>query len=220
MEIRHFLSDIDFTVQATDRIGYALQKFEESKTMQLAVLNDNDYLGFIDEEDALDCEDEDAPIHTLKIKTLPNYVHSNQHPYNALSLINSYQTSFLAVLNSDEKFEGVTTPKEILKAISLIQSQNDSGAIVVLELGVHDASLSHISRLVENENCRILNYATRFNADTEKIEMTIKLDKSEISALLSSFARQNYLVLASYNTQELYNDTEERYNQLMNYLNL
>ncbi|HBW80846.1 MAG TPA: CBS domain-containing protein [Sphingobacterium sp.] len=187
---------------------------------ELVVLNGDDYIGLVNETILLDAEDEEAPLSSIKINTAPIQLKFNQHPYDALVMITVYNSTIIPILDQDNKYIGVSTQLDILKAISSIQSQNESGAIIVLATGLHDFSLSQIAHLVESDNCRILNCATKINLESDNIEVTLKVDKSNINALLNSFLRHNYLILETHNTIAAFDDTADRYQQLMNYINI
>ncbi|MNJ93568.1 hypothetical protein D3C87_112510 [compost metagenome] len=220
MLISQFLSNADFSIQNADSIQQALEKLQDMLCKELVVLNGDDYIGLVNETILLDAEDEEAPLSSLKINTAPIQLKFNQHPYDALVMITVYNTTIIPVLDQDNKYIGVSTQLDILKAISSIQSQNESGAIIVLAIGLHDFSLSQIAHLVESDNCRILNCATKINLESDNIEVTLKVDKSNINALLNSFLRHNYLVLETHNTIAAFDDTADRYQQLMNYINI
>ncbi|MGJ1192853.1 CBS domain-containing protein [Sphingobacterium thalpophilum] len=220
MLISQFLSNADFSIQNADSIQQALEKLQDMLCKELVVLNGDDFIGLVNETILLDAEDEDAPLSSIKINTAPIQLKFNQHPYDALVMITVYNSTIIPVLDQDNKYIGVSTQLDILKAISSIQSQNESGAIIVLAIGLHDFSLSQIAHLVESDNCRILNCATKINLESDNIEVTLKVDKSNINALLNSFLRHNYLVLETHNTIAAFDDTADRYQQLMNYINI
>jgi Mg/Co/Ni transporter MgtE len=220
MIISQFLSNAVFSIQNADSIQQALEKLQDMLCKELVVLNGDDYIGLVNETILLDAEDEDAPLSSIKINTAPIQLKFNQHPYDALVMITVYNSTIIPVLDQDNKYIGVSTQLDILKAISSIQSQNESGAIIVLAIGLHDFSLSQIAHLVESDNCRILNCATKINLESDNIEVTLKVDKSNINALLNSFLRHNYLVLETHNTIAAFDDTADRYQQLMNYINI
>jgi len=220
MLISQFLSNADFSIQNADSIQQALEKLQDMLCKELVVLNGDDYIGLVNETILLDAEDEEAPLSSIKINTAPIQLKFNQHPYDALVMITVYNSTIIPVLDQDNKYIGVSTQLDILKAISSIQSQNESGAIIVLAIGLHDFSLSQIAHLVESDNCRILNCATKINLESDNIEVTLKVDKSNINALLNSFLRHNYLILETHNTIAAFDDTADRYQQLMNYINI
>ncbi len=220
MLISQFLSNADFSIQNADSIQQALEKLQDMLCKELVVLNGDDYIGLVNETILLDAEDEDAPLSSIKVNTAPIQLKFNQHPYDALVMITVYNSTIIPILDQDNKYIGVSTQLDILKAISSIQSQNESGAIIVLATGLHDFSLSQIAHLVESDNCRILNCATKINLESDNIEVTLKVDKSNINALLNSFLRHNYLILETHNTIAAFDDTADRYQQLMNYINI
>jgi len=220
MLISQFLSNADFSIQNADSIQQALEKLQDMLCKELVVLNGDDYIGLVNETILLDAEDEEAPLSFIKINTAPIQLKFNQHPYDALVMITVYNSTIIPILDQDNKYIGVSTQLDILKAISSIQSQNESGAIIVLATGLHDFSLSQIAHLVESDNCRILNCATKINLESDNIEVTLKVDKSHINALLNSFLRHNYLILETHNTIAAFDDTADRYQQLMNYINI
>lgn len=220
MLISQFLSNADFSIQNADSIRQALEKLQDMLCKELVVLNGDDYIGLVNETILLDAEDEDAPLSSIRINTAPIQLKFNQHPYDALVMITVYNSTIIPILDQDNKYIGVSTQLDILKAISSIQSQNESGAIIVLATGLHDFSLSQIAHLVESDNCRILNCATKINLESDNIEVTLKVDKSNINALLNSFLRHNYLILETHNTIAAFDDTADRYQQLMNYINI
>ena len=220
MLISQFLSNADFSIQNADSIQQALDKLQDMLCKELVVLNGDDYIGLVNETILLDAEDEEAPLSSIKINTAPIQLKFNQHPYDALVMITVYNSTIIPILDQDNKYIGVSTQLDILKAISSIQSQNESGAIIVLATGLHDFSLSQIAHLVESDNCRILNCATKINLESDNIEVTLKVDKSNINALLNSFLRHNYLILETHNTIAAFDDTADRYQQLMNYINI
>ncbi|WP_426790919.1 CBS domain-containing protein [Sphingobacterium sp. WOUb80] len=220
MLIGQFLSNADFSIQNADSIQQALEKLQDILCKELVVLNGDDYIGLINETILLDAEDDEAPISSIKINTAPIQLKFNQHPYDALVMVTVYNSTIIPILDQENKYIGVSTQLDILKAISSIQSQNESGAIIVLAIGLHDFSLSQIAHLVESDNCRILNCATKINLESDNIEVTLKVDKSNINALLNSFLRHNYLILETHNTVAAFDDTADRYQQLMNYINI
>jgi len=220
MLIGQFLSNADFSIQKADSIQQALEKLQDMLCKELVVLNGDEYIGFVNESILLDADNDEAPISSIKINTAPIQLRFNQHPYDALVMTTVYNSSLVPILDQDNKYIGVSTQLDILKAISLIQSQNESGAIIVLSIRLHDFSLSQIAHLVESDNCRILNCATKINLESESIEVTLKVDKSNINALLNSFLRHNYIIMETHNTVAAFDDTAERYQQLMNYLNI
>ena len=94
------------------------------------------------------------------------------------------------------------------------------GAIIVLEMSMSDYSLFEISRIVEEDNAKILgSFITRF-PDSTKMELTIKLNVENVQSIMSSLERFKYTITASYNKKLVNDNLNDRYDQLMKYLNM
>lgn len=208
------------TIKQMDTVAFALDRMEDFQFHLLPVVDGDNYLGFISQNDLLNALDEHATINSIHLNTDPIYIIANQHPYDAIRLMTAYNINTLPVLDENNKFKGILTSFELIKTISVIQSLNDIGAIIILEIGAHDFSLSKIAHLVETENTQILNCATKAIPENATLLVTIKVNKSNIASILSSFARQNYKVITSFNTLKEFDDLEDRYQQLMNYINI
>jgi hypothetical protein len=80
--------------------------------------------------------------------------------------------------------------------------------------------MSEIAQIVETNNRKILNsFVNTFN-DSTKIEVTLKLNTVDIEAVIQTFARYDYQVKATYTIADLNDNLSDRYNSLMNYLNI
>ena len=61
------------------------------------------------------------------------------------------------------------------------------------------------------------SYVTSF-PDSTRLEITLKLNRTDISAIVASFLRYDYTVVATYNDLKADAGSSDRYDQLMNYL--
>ena len=56
--------------------------------------------------------------------------------------------------------------------------------------------------------------------DSSQIEVTLKVNNPQIHSILASFERFEYIIKASFNEVEYIDALKERYESLMNYLNV
>ena len=98
---------------------------------------------------------------------------------------------------------------------------NMPGGIIVLELNVHDYSLTHIARIVEDNDAKIwCSYLTSV-ADSMKMEVTLKINREDVTSIIQSFLRYGYTIKASYQSNDRTEDVlRNHYEQLMMYLNV
>ncbi len=100
-------------------------------------------------------------------------------------------------------------------------NENLPGGLIVLETGVNDYMLSEIARIVESNNARIFSLKVNSIPGSSHLEITIHLDRPDIAAILQAFYRYNYFVRYSWSPAENERiDLKERYDALMNYLNI
>jgi HSP90 family molecular chaperone len=79
--------------------------------------------------------------------------------------------------------------------------------------------MNEISRIIEENNTKILSSYITSVPNAQKIEITLKLNKIDITAIVKDFDRFDYTLIASYNQDENNDDFLERYESLMRFLN-
>ncbi|SKB53907.1 CBS domain-containing protein [Sphingobacterium nematocida] len=219
MFIGQYISTDYHEVLLTDTVEFVLQKMNENHSKFLAAVEGKIFHGLVSEELLLDQIDTEVPINTIKLHFRSVYLFDYQHIYDALQLITTYDYCFIPVLNRKHEYLGVLTKQDLLIALNETLG-NDEGAIIVLELGIRDNALSHIARIIETENTSILSTAIHRLPDSSKLEMTIKVNKTNISAVVSSLWRNDYVVKATFRDGGEQSDIQDRYDLLMNYLDL
>ena len=140
--------------------------------------------------------------------------------FDGLQIMAIHDHDILPVLTKDHKYLGIISQKDILKALNHTLANNEAGAVIVLEMDSRDYTLSQVSHIIESENTRILSISSRQLPDSDRIEMTIKVNKNNIAAIVASLWRFDYVVKATFNDGSDKNDIQDRYNLLMNYLEL
>jgi hypothetical protein len=56
--------------------------------------------------------------------------------------------------------------------------------------------------------------------DSTKIRVSLKINQQNLSPIIRTFERYDYQVLASYQAENQQNELQERYDELMLYLNM
>ncbi|MEN8811114.1 MAG: acetoin utilization protein acuB, partial [Flavobacteriales bacterium] len=83
-----------------------------------------------------------------------------------------------------------------------------------------DYSLSQIAQIVESNNARILSSFITSSDDSSQIDVTIKLNKKELGAILQTFQRYDYAVIETYQKDDDFDELKNRFDNLMNLLDL
>jgi len=95
------------------------------------------------------------------------------------------------------------------------------GAVVILEMNVLDYSMAQIARIVEENNAKIWSSHVTPAADSLKMELTLKINQSDLTFIIRSLTRYGYVIKASFQAQNRNDDLiRNHYDQFMLYLNV
>jgi hypothetical protein len=77
-----------------------------------------------------------------------------------------------------------------------------------------------MAQIVESDNAQILSSYVKTFPDSTRLEVTLKTNKVDISAIVATFMRYEYIVKATFNNSGDDDGSKDRYDSLMNYLNV
>lgn len=197
----------------------AFSWMEEFRISHLPIVNHQELLGVISEEDIFDLNSPEEPLGNHRLSLQKPYVRNYQHIYEVIKLVADLNLSLVPVLDEQDKYLGVITLPDLIKKLAELSSIKDNGAILVLEMNVRDYNLSQIAQIVESNDCRILSVYINTIPDSTKMDVILKLNRTDIRGVIATFNRYNYIVKASYN-EVGYDEMNERFDLLMNYLNM
>lgn len=219
MSIEQLISPVP-TVLSTDSVNTALHLMEEFHLSQLPIVDDDIFQGLILESDLLERESMESTISQEGLQHYRPAVLGTDHPYRALKLSHDLDLDVVPVIDKENKYKGSITKRELIKYFTELGSLQIPGGVIVLEVAMRDYSLSEIARICENEETVILNLQVHTNPETQMMEITIKTNREDLSAVLRSFERYEYNVREIYGAITENENTIDRYKLLMNYLNM
>jgi acetoin utilization protein AcuB len=204
----------------TDTIDYIASLFFASELCQLPVIDKDKYLGLIDAKEIAELKNNPEELNPRLYENLRPAISTNAHPYEALRILHHHQIGILPVLNDENEYIGSLTKDGLLTYLIENINIDVNGGIIVLEMEPRNYSLAEIARICENEQVLILGAQAKTNNSTSKLEVTIKTNSTDLSAIVQAFERYQYTVLDTYGDQKIENDTSDRYKLLMNYINM
>lgn len=207
-------------LKTTDSGEKALRWMDEFKVYHLPVVNGTEFVGIISDSMILDLNEPDIPVGEFKQGLLQTSVRKHQHIYDVMKIIADHNLSVVPILDENDKYVGLTTIPFLMKLITNTASISETGGIIVLELNVNDYSLAEIAQIVEGNNAKILSCYTTSASDSTKIEITLKINRKDLGGVLQTFNRYDYIVRAYYQKGDENNDLQDRYDSLMNFLNM
>lgn len=198
----------------------AIVHMHEYNVNQLPVTEGDKYIGLISMDDIITLKHLNDPISQLQTPLKRPYVHENAHIYEVMKAAIEYNVKLVPVLSLDDKYIGLITAESCMRAFAKMQSVMDEGGIISLSIPVKDFQLSEIARIVESNGAQILNYYSDIDQKTSTINITLKLNTNELSAIIAAFERFEYEVQGVHQDESYQEDVKDRYDALMKYLDV
>lgn len=220
MLAKDLYTDAVIPVLTSDTANYALKLMEDQKICHLPIVNNEEFLGLISENDIYALNKPGESIGSHKLSTNNAFVYQHQHIFEIISLAGELNLSIVPVIDDKNRYLGSITLPYLLEKYSQVASIQNPGGIIIVERNQNDYSLEEVARIIESNDAKILNCFVSSFPDSMKLEVTIKINKMNIFPVLQTFERYGYVVLASFTEMDYKNDLRERYDSLMNYLNI
>jgi acetoin utilization protein AcuB len=220
MVASELISNAIAPLKSADSVQRALDRMNEFKLFHLPIVNGNQFVGLIDESDLMEVRNTETEIGSLSLKVVNPFVMQDAHTYDVIRIFNQLQLSIVPVLDYNRNYLGSISIHSLLEYLAGVFAVAEPGGIIVLEISNRNNSLSHMAQIVEADNAQILSSYVQAYPDSTKLEVTLKINKTEISSIRASFERYDYEVKAVFNSTEANDGTADRYNSLMNYLNV
>jgi signal-transduction protein with cAMP-binding, CBS, and nucleotidyltransferase domain len=144
----------------------------------------------------------------------------DEHIFEVMRMMGELRLTVLPVIDTEGNYRGLISQNDLLRYFAQTASFAEQGAVLVLQMPRRDYSLSNISHLVEDENVKIMSAFVTSAPNPEYIELTLKLDRTDLSRVISSLERHDYDVKETFGELERSDFIRERYDALMHYLNL
>jgi hypothetical protein len=159
-------------------------------------------------------------VGALSLSLVNPYVLEGQHIYDVIRTFYEQKLTVLPVLDNKKNYLGLISLSALTEYFAKLTSVDQPGGIIVLEIDNKNNSLAHMAQIVESDNAQVLSSYVRTFPDSTRMEVTLKVNKQDISAILSTFLRYEYVIKATFNHNGDNDNSKERYDSLMNYLNL
>lgn len=220
MIAKELITDEIPPLKKSDAGTKALEWMQEFRVSHLPVVDKGVLLGIVSDNDLLDLNSPKEAIGKLKIPLLRPFVLEGHHAFEVLKLISTLDISVVPVVDETMNYKGLITFKGLMHAIASMPFVNEPGGVVILEMNITDYSLAQIAQIVEGNDAKVLSSYITSNADSTKIEVTIKINKEDLSPIIQTFNRYNYTIKASFHQSEFVEDLKNRFDSFMNYINI
>jgi acetoin utilization protein AcuB len=221
MLAKDLISDVVPALRTSDSGQKALYWMDIFRISQLPIVNNEDFLGLISDKDIYDFNMSDEPIGNHSLSLFSPFVNEDQHVYEVIELASRLNLSIVPVLNHNNHYKGVITQHDLIHYFADFSALKEPGAIIVLEMSIHDYSLSQIAQIVESNDAKILSLYISSHTSSTRLELTLKINRNDLTSIIQTFTRYNYTVHSTYmdhdDMDSLY---ENRYDMFMKYLSI
>jgi len=221
MIAQELISDRIPSLRTSDVGDKVMDWMDEFKVRQLPIVNNRQYLGMITEDDVLEAEGADQPVGDYRL-TLPTtlYIHFRQHIYDVVKMMATWHLDVLPVVDDEMNYLGIITHQDVIQHMSTVLGATEPGGIIILEIPHNSYSLSEIARIVESNDAKALSVYLTSSPDVPAYFVTVKVNISELTRLVNTFERFQYKIVMSFFDKSQLDDTQDRYNLLLRYLDL
>ncbi|MFI5138560.1 MAG: CBS domain-containing protein [Sphingobacteriales bacterium] len=207
-------------VNTSDTIQKVVDRMIEFRVRHLPIVNEDQFLGLLAEDDLAGEPDNQTQIGSLALSLVNPYVLEDQHVYDVIRLFYESKLTVVPVLDAKKNYLGLISINALTGYFASLTSVEQPGGIIVLEINNKNNSLAHMAQIVESDNAQVLSSYVQSYPDSTRMEVTLKVNKTDISAMIATFLRYEYTIKATFNHSDDNDNSRERYDSLMNYLNV
>lgn len=206
-------------LKSSDTGLFALRQMSDNHVRHLPVVEGLLFLGLLAEDDVLHSNPE-LNVELYRYAMARPFAYESDHLYEVMHKMGQYRLTVIPVVDEYENYLGAITLEDLLPSFTEAAYLNENGSILVIEAAPHDFSLAEIARIVEGENAQILSYFVTTPTDGQFVEITLKLNRSEINSIIASLQRFDYQIKGSYAESDYEENMQERYDSFISYMSV
>jgi len=219
MVAQNLISNSILPLVPSDTAEQALSMMSVYHVKHLPVVKDEILLGIISEEQAASTDPETI-IRDIKISNTYIFVAATDHVFEILHRLADNNITVVPVVDENERFLGLISQEDLIKYYANTFSFKEPGSLIVIETSKRGYVLSEIARVIELENAAVISSFITSSQNSEVTLLTLKVNQQEISSITTALERYDYKIKATFTEDEYDDDMKDRYDQLMNYLNV
>lgn len=221
MIAEELINDMIPPLKLKDDANKALVWMEELRCNELPVVDREKFLGFVTEDLIMEENDPGRLIADFEKLGERCFVSKNSHFYDVLKIAAEHDMQMVGVGDDEDRYLGVITVRDTINSFAQTAAIQIPGSILVLAVNQIDYSLSQISRLVEENNAKILSSSIKEeNDDPTKLRITLKINKPDLSAIVATFERFGFKVIGRFQESEVLDEEKDRIDMLLKFLDI
>jgi predicted transcriptional regulator len=216
----HLISDFIPALHLEDSGEHVLMAMHEYNVSQLPVVEGKKYVGLVAMEEIINLKHLSQPLKSFQLPARKPFVQNTAHIFDVMKAAIDFNVRVVPVVDEEQNYLGIISAESCLRAFGVLNSVKEPGAILELEIPFSDYSLSEVARIAEDNEVKVLCLYTNINQHDSIMEITMKVNATDVASLVASFERYEYEVKAVYNDVEYTEELKDRYDALMRYLSV
>lgn len=204
----------------SDTVMEAQNRMQEYRVLHFPVTENGIFIGVISEKSIYSYAKPIDKITKQLLNMENHYVVDDQYVFDVLHVADDKKLTMIPVVDKSGRYEGCITQTDIISFFTKSMSINLPGGVIVLEVNVSDYSLTEIANIVESNDAKVLTSYILSRHDSTQMEVVIKVSRINLGAIIQTFERYEYRVLASFGEEYNYHELKSNYDSLMNYLKI
>jgi acetoin utilization protein AcuB len=217
VQIKDIIDTSLFPLKSNDTVDFAMETFISSGILGLPVVSNLQTIGFVDAKSLLDQKPSKTIVSFIQQHPLWE-INESHHYYEAIRGFGEFEVPCLAVFNNDNHYTGIVSGKSLCNYLTTSYTQKAEGSVLCVEMSSRDYSLTELSRIIENNDAKILGVTLFSIPESARVLVNIKINTSYIERIVATLQRFGYEVKASFFNKSSESDFENRYHSLIKYL--
>ena len=199
----------------------AMLWMEELRSNELPVVDNERFVGLITEDIILEANDVEKSVADLEPVGINCYVSKGSHFYEVLKTASDHGVQMVGVVDDEGKYIGVITVQDTITSFAQSAAVQLPGGIVVISIKQIDYSLAEISRLIEENNAKVLSASVKEDElDPSRIKLTIKINRLDLTSIIATLERFDYKIIARFQEPKIMDDKKDRIDMFLRYLDI
>ena len=220
MALSEYINELVPALKPGDTVQKAVDWMEEFKLSHLPVISENDvFLGVVDEDYLLTLNDWSVSFTSLGLLDDRLHVKAEKHIFDVFRFVEERNLDIVPVVD-DGVFVGIITMMDLSKIFSEYVSASFEGGVIVLQMKMIDYSLAELARISESNGVKILSSSVLKVDDPYKVDVVLKFNTRDLSAVISAFERHELNVVEKYMNRNIADKTDENLQHFFRYLDI
>lgn len=217
-EILNYITNDYKALDSQETILDAQDRLDEISFSHFPVVEEDVYIGCIIKDD-LETFDGDKKVADYRFTLEPFFARTTMIWLDVLEVFAKNHTNLVPVLDENNQYKGYYEIEDIIKFFHETPFLKEQGGIIIVQKGILDYSMSQVAQIVESNNGKLLGLFVS-EANTENVQITIKISLGGMNDIIQTFRRYNYEIISEHQEDNYINNLKERSDYLDKYLNI